>query len=83
MYEFYRAKMKDITFVLIDVETMTDLRQVLNIRFEVADTVPGTRYFHHYIPLSEKTIALKHTSEDIDQQSFNLITGYKQYCVAS
>ena len=78
MYEFCKAKMKDIAFVLIDIETMTDLREILSRRFKVANTVPGTRSFHHYVPLSETTIAFKRTSEEVDQQSFNLITGFKQ-----
>ena len=50
---------QDITFVLIEIETMNKLRLDLNKRFEVAETVPGTRSFHHYIPLSENTIGFK------------------------
>lgn len=78
MHEFCTAKMKDITFVLIQMETMTALRLILNKRFEVAETVPGTRSFHHYIPLSENTIGFKRTSEDKELQSFNLLSGYSQ-----
>ena len=73
--------MEDITFVLIEIKTMNKLRLVLNKRFEVAETVPGTRSFHHYIPLSENTIGFKHTSEDKELQSFNLLSGYSQSTV--
>ena len=37
--------------------------------------------FHHYIPLSETTVAFKRTSEDTNIGSYNLITGFKQLSV--
>ena len=78
MYKFCSNKIKDITFVLIDVKILTDLREVLNRRFLHGDTLPGTMSFHHYRPLSETTIAFKRTSEHTDIASYNLITDFKQ-----
>ena len=49
MFAFCTSKMKNITFILITVETMDTLRPVQNKRFEVADMLPGTRSFHHLI----------------------------------
>ena len=78
MYKFSTSKMKNIIFILINVETMNSLRLVLNKRFEVAETIPGTRSFRHYIPVSESNIAFKRTSEDTELQSFNLVSGSSQ-----
>lgn len=36
---------------------------------------PGIIRFHHYVPISELLIGVKHTNEDQQMQIFNHLTG--------
>ncbi len=77
MLELCKNEITSIKFFGICKESMTGVRANLEKRFENGKTVPGTRYSHHFIPLSSSRIAHKLTSEDeefIDIHDFNLPT---------
>ena len=76
MFKCCVEHIKTIRFVLIQKVDMTSVRKFLNARFENGRTVPGTRSYHHYVPLSTSKIAYKRTSEDIGyHNTFELIRG--------
>ena len=45
---------------------MDNVRKYLKTRFQNGRTVPRTRSYHHYIPISSTKISLKRTSDDIN-----------------
>ena len=45
---------------------MDNVRKYLKTRFQNGGTIPGTRSYHHYIPISSTKISFKTTSEDIN-----------------
>ncbi|KAG1674550.1 Tetratricopeptide repeat protein 8 [Nymphon striatum] len=51
---------------------MVSTRQELKERFGMGKTVPGTRSYHHYTPISTTEISYKRTSEHEFEQHFNL-----------
>ena len=63
MLEFCIANINTIIFYKITKETVSARRQQLKERFETGKTVPGTRSYHHYIPISNFEISFKRTSE--------------------
>ena len=64
MYDFCITNFQKIVFYNLKKEKICETRQELEERFSTAKTVPGTRSFHHFIPVSENTIATKRISED-------------------
>ena len=54
---------------------MTVTRRQLKERFEMGKTVPGTRSYHHYKPISENEITFKRTSEHEFNDRFILVKG--------
>ena len=63
MLEFCITNINTIIFYKITKETVNSRRQQLKERFETGKTVPGTRSYHHYIPISKFEISFKRTSE--------------------
>ena len=45
---------------------MRGIREYLDLRFEHARTVPGTRSFHQYVPIGQNTIGCKRISGDLE-----------------
>ncbi len=66
MFKFYNGEIKGIHFKFISKETMEVTREKLKTRFLDAKTIPGTRSYHHFVPLSSSCIGTKRAS--IDEQ---------------
>ena len=64
MFKFCKEEIKGINFKFIPKETMEVTRANLKTRFLNAKTVPGTRSYHHFVPLSISCIGAKRTSID-------------------
>ena len=79
MFEFCCEKIKNINFINIKSDHMVNVRDYLNKRFKNGRTMPGTRSFHHFFPVSTKTISFKSTSEDTEFNGiFNIIKDGKE-----
>ena len=66
MLKFCKENIKDIEFFFISKDSMVKVREQQIKRFAHGSTIPGTRSFHQFVPLSDKKIALKYTSDDRD-----------------
>ena len=66
MFKFCKTEIKGIEFIYISKETMVGVREMLSDCFSRAKTIPGTRSFHQFIPLSRGEIATKRVSQDIE-----------------
>ena len=66
MFKFCKTEIRGIEFIYISKETMVSVWEMLSECFSRAKTIPGTRSFHQFIPLSRGEIATKSVSEDID-----------------
>ena len=64
MFKFCNEEIKGIKFKFISKETMEVTRASLKTRFLDAKTVPGTRSYHHFVPLSGSCIGTKRTLTD-------------------
>lgn len=62
--EFCQSRIENIFFFLLKKESLSTCRQQLESRFSQAKTVPGTRSFHFFSPLSENDIGTKRISSD-------------------
>ena len=62
--EYCKSSIDGITFLTIDKEDMVAVRERLEIRYQLGDTVPGTRSCHHFIPTSQYTIQGRQLSVD-------------------
>ena len=66
MLELCIKEIKGIKFYGISKERMKIVRNILLPRFQSGKTVPGTRIYHHFLPISTNAISFKRTSEDTD-----------------
>ena len=66
MVEFCSENVKGINFLHISKEQMKGIRNYMDKRFVYARTVPGTRGFHQYVPISQNIIGCKRMSGDIE-----------------
>ena len=64
MYEFCESNITGIKFLKVAKMDMAPIRQALSNRFENGKTIPGTRGYHHFFPLSEGKISYKRVSDD-------------------
>ena len=64
LYNFCTGNITGIKFWLIKKEEMSVSRQELQACFSAAKTIPGTRGFHHFTPLTAGSIAMKRVSFD-------------------
>jgi hypothetical protein len=65
MFNYCSENIEGIKFIYITKETLKEARNALSGRFEKTTTVPGTRSFHEFIPVDEKTVEVKYCSEDV------------------
>ena len=72
---FYEENIKNITFVFISKERMETARDELNERFAPGRTVPRTRSYYSFAPVSKNEIAFKRTTEDEEFTGTFCITG--------
>ena len=56
MYEFCLSNFENIKFILVTSQLMENTRKELSARFVDLSTIPGTRSFHHFVPVSENQI---------------------------
>ena len=59
MYSFCKAKITGTCFKLFSKEEADQTREYLEKRYLSGRTVPGTRMYHHFIPVSSNTISFK------------------------
>ena len=57
MYSFCKAKIISICFKLFSKEEIDQTQAHLEKRYLGGKTVPGTRMYHHFIPISSNTIS--------------------------
>lgn len=71
--EFCQSRIEKISFFLLRKEHLSVCRQNLEVRFSQAKTVPGTRSFHCFVPISECEIATKRISSDC---TYNMVFNF-------
>jgi hypothetical protein len=76
--EYCKEEIKGIFVSIISTENMDPVRSMLETRFSTVSTLPGTRSFHQFVPLSETVMATKRVSEDESYTlEYNLVLGKK------
>ena len=71
--------MINIQAVFLSEGQIEATRSFLKLRFQSANTLTGTRGFHHFEPLSDKLIGAKRVSIDKTYAlQFDLVLGKKQ-----
>ena len=64
MFEFCVEEIKGIDFLFLKNPENGNIRVNMEERYKRADTVPGTRSFHQFIPISDSIIGAKYVSDD-------------------
>lgn len=64
LLSFCETKIEGIQFWLIKKNTLLEACQQLEGCFSRAKTVPGTRSFHPFVPISEDALGTKRISND-------------------
>ena len=59
MFEFCEKEIKGIKFFYITKESNMKIRSEMVQRYTIATTLPGTRSYHHFVPLGRTKIATK------------------------
>ena len=62
--EFCVEEIKGIDFLFLKNQEIGNIRVNMEERYKRADTVPGTRSFHQFIPISDSIIGAKYVSDD-------------------
>eukprot|EP00795_Rhopilema_esculentum_P017067 gene17067-8583_t len=76
MYEYCKEQVINVQAVFLSEGQIEATRSFLKLRFESANTLPGTRRFHHFEPLSDKLIGAKRVSIDKTYAlQFDLVLG--------
>ena len=76
MFEFCVEEIKGIDFLFLKNQEIGNIRVNMEERYKRADTVPGTRSFHQFIPISDSIIGAKYVSDDqyyAIQFDFNIV----------
>ena len=78
LYEFCLKEVQGISVFFLSKEEIDETRQFLAKRFQNVHTLPGTRSFHQFEPISESAIGAKRVSEDTrDEMQYDLRLGKK------
>ena len=64
MFLIIKQRVPGVEFIYITKDVLVETRKSLEERFSNAVTIPGSRSFHEFIPLTENTIAMKYCSKD-------------------
>ena len=64
LFDFCKSNIEGIQFFFLPKSILTTAKVELAKRINYGSTIPGTRSFHHFIPVSENAIGYKRTSED-------------------
>ncbi|KAG1676395.1 hypothetical protein GQR58_014302 [Nymphon striatum] len=62
--DFCINKIYGIHFIFLSKEILGNICTTLGKRFLLGPTIPGTRSFHHFEPLSSNSVGYKRTSQD-------------------
>ena len=63
MFEICVEEIKGIDFLFLKNQEIGNIRVNMEERYKRADTVPGTRSFHQFIPISDSIIDAKYVSD--------------------
>ena len=63
VFEFYVEQIKGIDFLFLKNQEIGNVRVNMEERYKRTDTVPGTRSFHQFIPISDSIIDAKYVSD--------------------
>ena len=66
MFLYCQEKISGIEFKYIPIEEIQSTRENIREHLSQAKTVPGTRSFHQFIPISSSIIGTKRVSEEVD-----------------
>ena len=78
VFEFCQREVCGINVFFVSQKDIKDPRRSLQARVRHINTVPGTRGFHFFVPLSSNVIAAKRVSEDKDfALEFDIISSSK------
>ena len=69
MFDFCTNKIKGIQFHILEKDDLSKIRTFLKPRFAQGRTLPGTRSFHHFIPVDTNTISYKRISGEGNMQT--------------
>ena len=64
MLESCNSEINGIHVILIRTEEMEDVRKNLKLRYKMGSTVPGTRTYHCFTPISTHEIQFKRINDD-------------------
>nr|XP_047129202.1 uncharacterized protein LOC124809267 [Hydra vulgaris] len=70
MYKYCNENIEGINFIYISSEDLTLVRTALNERLDTANTIPGTRSYHQFVPLGHQKMGTTLCSVD---EEFDLI----------
>ena len=73
MYSFCKAKITGVCFKLFSKEEIDQTQAHLEKKYLGSRTVPGTRMYHHFNPISSNKISYKKTSVDTHTEVFDII----------
>ena len=66
LYQFCEQNIQVIKFMYLTKPDLTEVRKKAIQQFVLAKTIPGTRGFRHFTPLSQHSIGAKRISEESD-----------------
>nr|XP_047131778.1 uncharacterized protein LOC124810743 [Hydra vulgaris] len=75
MYKYCNENIEGINFIYISSEDLTLVRTALKERLDTANTIPGTRSYHQFVPLDHQKGGTKLCSVD---EEFALIHDLKR-----
>ena len=76
VFDYCKKEVQGVHVNFISADDMVPVRSMLDARFYNVCTLPGTRSFHQFVPLSESVMAAKRVSEDQSYSiEFNLVLG--------
>ena len=78
MYDFCVTYFENIKFILIKSEQMENLRKEISPRFNNLSTIPGTRSFHHFVPVGDNKLSMKRSSDQADYTMTYSLFGEKE-----
>ena len=59
VFDYCKEEVKGVHVFFISTENMVPVRSMLDARFQKVCTLPSTRSFHQFVPLSESVMAAK------------------------
>ena len=63
IFKFCAKQIKGIDLLFLKNQEIGNIRVNMEERYKRADTVPGTRSFHQFIPISDSIIDAKYVSD--------------------